>query len=89
MRHCHHGLVAHLRRLELAVVHPFMNRSAEADLDSVVFSRVQPHVAQPQPVVREFDLPAVDDLLLEDAKLISDGKARYRIGKPGRRVHVA
>ena len=89
VRHCHHGLIAHLRRLELAVVHPFMDRSAEADLDGVVLSRVQPHVAQPQPVVRELDLPAVDDLLPEDAKLIADGKARHRIAKSGRRIHVA
>ena len=66
-----------------------MDRSAEADLDGVVLSRVQPHVAQPQPVVRELDLPAVDDLLLEDAELIADGKARHRVAKPGRRVHVA
>ena len=89
MRHRHYGLIAHLRRLELAVVHPFMDRSAEADLDGVVLSRVQPHVAQPQPVVRELDLPAVDDLLLENAELVANRKARHRVLEPRRRVHVA
>ena len=89
VRHGHHRLIAHLRGLELAVVHPLMHRSAEAHLDRVIFSRVQPHIAQSQPVVRELDLPAVDDLLLENAELIANRKARHRVLKSRRRVHVA
>ena len=89
VRHGHHRLIAYLRSLELAVVHPLMHRSAEAHLDRVVFSRAQPDVAQPQPVVRELDLPAVDDLLLENAELVANRKARHRVLKSRRRVHVA
>ena len=89
VRHGHHRLIAHLRGLELAVVHPLMHRSAEAHLDRVIFSRVQPHIAQSQPVVRELDLPTVDDLLLENAELIADRKARHRVLEPRCRVHVA
>ena len=89
MRHCHHGLIAYLRGPEFSLICPLVNGSAEADLHRVVFSRVQPHVSQSQPVVRELDLPAVYDLLLENAELIPNGKARHRVAKPGRRIHIA
>ena len=63
--------------------------SAEAHLDGLILAGMQPHVAHFQPVIREFHLPAVNDLLLEDAELIADGEARDRVAKSGRRVHIA
>ena len=66
-----------------------MDLAAEADLHSIILARVQPDIAHLEPVVREFHLPAVDDLLAEDAELIADGKARDRIAQARRRVHIA
>ena len=50
---------------------------------------MQPHIAHFEPVIREFHLPAVDDLLAEDAELISDGEAGHGIIQTGRCVHIA
>ena len=90
VRHRCHGLIIALRGAEFPVfVHPFVDMSAEAHLDGLVLAGMQPHVAHFQPVVREFHLPAVNDLLLEDTELIADGEARDRVAKSGRRVHIA
>ena len=89
IRHGHNGAVADLRDLEAVVVHPLADLAAELDLDGVVLAGLQPHVAHLEPVVREFHLPAVDDLLLEDTELIADGEAGHRVIHAGRGIHIA
>ena len=73
--HGHDLLVAHVRHAELAVVHPLLGLAAQTHFHSVVLAGLEPHVAHVEPVVGEFHLPAVHDLLLEDAELIADGEA--------------
>ncbi len=87
--HCHHGGIAVLGNLELAVVVPLVDLTAKADLHGVVLLGHQPHVAQLQPVVGQLHLPAVHDLLLKDAELVTDGEAGGGVAQPGERVHVA
>ena len=90
VRHGGHGLIAHLRGAEFAgLVRPFVDLAAKADLHGVVLARVQPHAAHIQPVVGELHLPAVHDLLAENAELIADGIARHAVAKPRRSIHVA
>ena len=55
----------------------------------IVLAGMQPHIAHFEPVVREFHLPAVDDLLAENAELVADGEAGHGIVQAGRCVHVA
>ena len=89
VRDSNDGLIACLGGLELVAVHPLVHLSAEANLYSVVLAGMQPHIAHFEPVIREFHLPAVDDLLAEDAELISDGEAGHGIIQTGRCVHIA
>ena len=89
IRHGHNGAVADLCDLEAVVVHPLADLAAELDLHGVVLAGLQPHVAHLEPVVREFHLPAVDDLLLEDAEFIADGEAGHRVVHAGRGIHIA
>ena len=89
VRHGDDGLIAGLGRLELVAVHPLVHLSAEANLYSIVLAGMQPHIAHFEPVVRELHLPAVYDLLTEDAKFIADGETGYRIIQAGRRIHIA
>jgi len=89
VRDGHDGLVADLGGLELAVVDPFVHLAAEAHLDGVVLAGVQPHVAHGEPVVGKLHLPAVHDLLAEDAEFVADGEARHRITQFGGGVHIA
>ena len=89
MRHRNDRLVADLLAFELRALHPFVHSSAEAHLYRVVLAGPEPDVALLQPVVRELHLPAVDNLLPENAELIADGKACKRIAKARGCVHVA
>ena len=89
VRDSNDGLIACLGGLELVAVHPLVYLSAEANLYSVVLAGMQPHIAHFEPVIREFHLPAVDNLLAEDAELISDGEAGHGIIQTGRCVHIA
>ena len=81
--------VAVLGDLELAVVVPLVDLAAEADLHGVVLLGHQPDVAHLEPVVRQLHLPAVHDLLLEDAELIADGEAGGGVAQTGQRVKIA
>ncbi len=70
--------------------------TAEFDFDRPLRARHLPGVAIAQPFVRFLDLPAVDDLLLEDAELITDSIAeggdlqrRHRIQEAGRETAEA
>ena len=79
-----------LRGAEFAgLVGPLVDLAAEANLHGVILARVQPHTAHIQPVVGELHLPAVHDLLTENAELIADGIARHAVAKPRRSIHVA
>ena len=72
-----------------AVVLPTVDVSAEADLHRLALMGNQPYVAHAQPVVREFHLPAVHNLLLEDAELIADGIPRHGQIQGGGGIHIA
>ena len=87
--HRHDGLVVQVGGPEAAVVLPGVDVSAEAHLHRLALVGHQPHVAHAQPVVGELHLPAVHDLLLEDAELIADGIARHGQIQAGGGVHVA
>ena len=89
MRHGDDGVIADLRDLEAAVVHPLADLAAELDLHGIVLAGAEPHVAHFQPVVRKFHLPAIDDLLAEDAELIADGAAGDGIAETGAGIHIA
>lgn len=89
MGHSNDRLIAGLGSFELVAVHPLMHLPAETNLHSVVLAGMQPHIAHFEPVVRELHLPAVYDLLTEDAKFIADGETGYRIIQAGRRIHIA
>ena len=87
--HSHDGLIVDVGHTVLAVVVPAVGFAAELDLHGLVLSGHQPHIAHGQPVVGELHLPAIDDLLLEDTKLIADGIARAGNAQSGGRIHIA
>ena len=89
MRHGNHRIIADLCDLELSVVHPLADLAAETDLDRIVFSRTEPDIAHFEPVIREFHLPAIDDLLAENAEFIADGVTGNGIAQSGRGIHIA
>ena len=89
MRHGDDGVIADLRDLEAAVVHPLADLATKLDLHGVILAGAEPYVAHFQPVIREFHLPAVDDLLAENAEFIADGAAGDGIAKAGACVHIA
>ena len=49
--------------------------AVKADFEGIFIAAVQPDIAARQPVVRKFSLPAVDDLLLEEAVFVADGES--------------
>ena len=63
--------------------------AAEADGLRVLVARQLPGVAELQPVVVLLDLPAVLDLLLEDAEVVADAVADGGQLQRGQRVHEA
>ena len=73
--HCpdHRGVL--VDHVQVAVVPELPDGAAEADLLSLLGLGQQPGGAQPLPVVGQFHLLALYDLLLEDAQLIADGIA--------------
>ena len=85
----HNRAVVHMGHPELAVVVPLPGFAAQAHLHGVIFPGLEPHVAHIEPVVGELHLPAVHDLLAENAELIADGKARGRVFAAGEAVHIA
>ena len=74
--------------VEPAVVPMLVDRAAEAHLEGVLFARSEPDVAVFEPLVGHLDLPAVCDLLLEDAVVVSDRKTACDIVEVGQRLHI-
>jgi hypothetical protein len=63
--------------------------AAELDIEGDRRARDLPRVAVAQPLVRALDLPAVADLLVEDAELVTDAVADRRDLQRRERFHVA
>ncbi len=63
--------------------------AAEADLATDFGTDDLPGVAETQPLVGDLALPAIDDGLVEDAKLVADAIADGGHFDGGKRVHVA
>ena len=60
---------------------------AELDVEGDLRARNLPGVAQAQPLVRHLHLPAVPDLLVEDAELVADAVPDGRHLQGGKRIH--
>ncbi len=63
--------------------------SAEAHLDGFVVARHQPAFGGTAPVVGHLGLPAVNDLLPENAQFIAQRVARCRNAERCQRIHIA
>ena len=73
----------------IAVLPAALDGAAELDVEGLVRFRGEPYIAAGKPEVRQFGLPAVDDLLLEDAVLIKDAVAHGGISSGGKAVQIA
>ena len=63
----------------IAVVPAFLHSAVEADVHGVLAVGDHPHLAAGQPEFRQLGLPAVDDLLVEDAEFIAQGIAHAAV----------
>ena len=82
------GIVFVLHMVVYAVP-ALLDLSVKAHLHGLVRMAFQPHAAAGQPVVGAFLLPAVHDLLLEDAVFVQDGIARAGDIVGGHTVQIA
>ena len=90
VRHRKHGGVVLVLDDQLAgFVKVGVHRAADLDLAGVVHGRDLPYVARGEPGIRQLDLLAVFDLLLEDAVFIADGVAGAAHADGGHAVHIA
>ena len=87
--HGHDGLIVQVGDPVFPIVVPAVDLAAELDLHSLVLPGVDPHITHIQPVVGEFHLPAVHNLLLEDAELIADGETGDGHVQAGGGIHIA
>ncbi len=79
VRHAVHVLVRHPAHAQAAVlVGEALGVAAELHFDRPLGARDFPGIAEAQPLVGLLELPAVDDLLLEDAELVADAVADGR-----------
>ena len=62
---------------------------AEADAERAVGAGNQPDLAAGQPDVGKLDLKPVNNLLLEQTVLVTDGEAGRRVVQRGQRIHIA
>ena len=72
-----------------AVLGVRLGASAELHVEGDLRSADLPRVAETQPFVRPFDLPAVVDRLVEDAEFVADAVTDRRDVQCRQRVHVA
>ena len=73
----------------ILLVPVFLEISLEVHVNGKLRPGIQPDGAARQPVVRQLGLPAVFQLLLEDAVLVADGVAHCRVRLGGKGVHIA
>ena len=71
------------------VIRESLGIAPQLDLDRPFRARYVPRIPETQPLIGFFNLPAIDDGLLEDAVLITDAIAQRRHVEGGHRVHVA
>ena len=72
-----------------AVIPVLADLAVKADLDGLIGVALQPDLTAGQPVVSALLLPAVHDLLLEDAVLVQDGVAGAADAGGGHAVQIA
>ena len=85
----HDAVVVQVLHIVEAVVPVFADLAVEADLDGLLGVALEPDLAAGQPVVGALLLPAVHDLLLEDAVLVQDRVAGAADAGGGHAVQVA
>ena len=83
------GGVVFVQDMVVAVVPELLDAAAEVDVHRMLGDALQPDFAAGQPLVGQLGLPAVDDLLLEDAEFVQDGVAHCWVAAGGQRVHKA
>ena len=85
----HHIVVGVHNAVVAALVKNFVYLAAKTDLFGLIFLGDQPGIAHIQPLVGQFHLLAVDDLLLEDAQLVADGVAGGGNVQSGHGIQIA
>ena len=85
----HDAVVVGVLDIVEAVVPVLVDLAVKADLHSLIRVALQPHLTAGQPVVGALLLPAVHDLLLEDAVLVQDGVAGAADAGGGHAVQIA
>ena len=70
IRNCFDGIIVFVIDMVVAVIPEFLHLAAEMDVNRLIRIRRQPDFAAGQPIIRQLGLPAVDDLLFENAILI-------------------
>ncbi len=80
--------VRHLRGV-VTILPAALDVATELDVEGLIGFRGEPYIAAGKPEVRKFGLPAVDDLLLEDAVLIKDAIAHGGVTAGGKAIQVA
>ena len=83
------GIVVIIHDQLAVLVEMGVDGAADLDLAGLVHRRNLPYIAGGEPGVRQLDLLAVLDLLLEDAVLVADGIAGAAHARGGHAVHVA
>ena len=87
--HSHNAVVVGVLDIVEAVIPVLADLAVKADLDGLIGVALQPDLTAGQPVVSALLLPAVHDLLLEDAVLVQDGVAGAADAGGGHAVQIA
>lgn len=77
-----------MRDGKLAVLPVLVHHTAESDLISFFGTRIEPNVAHFEPIVGLFELPTVNDNLLENAVIVKDAESVCGIIARRERVHI-
>ena len=85
----HDAVVVGVLDIVEAVVPVLVDLAVEADFHSLIGVALEPDLTAGQPVVGALLLPAVHDLLLEDAVLVQDGVAGAADAGGGHAVQIA
>ena len=87
--HSHNAVVVGVLDIVEAVIPVLADLAVKADLDGLIGVALQPDLTAGQPVVSALLLPAVHDLLLENAVLVQDGVAGAADAGGGHAVQIA